>query len=550
MVIQHFNKIIRNKWIWGAFAVAISAFFAFDFLLDDIRSSGEKSSDRSAAGSLAGAEIDSGLFTAIQEDIRGLGRQRNYRLDQSEVNQQAWENYAALKVAGLNGIEATDAEVRAAIRRDGSFQRNGAFSFALYEMLLKDNGLTPERYEAALKRRMTLMRVAQAVLPSATWASPMELDQAVADLTDTFTVKVASFSQSKDDAEKVKIDEQGVKKWYDDNQKSLELPDRMKIRFVKFDATDKQLLAKMQVSEDDLRDRYDTTIDKYTSTDTNGVETVKKFEEVKSSIEKEVRQIAAVQFFVTNLNFRAYAVKAAAGASRLDEIAKEDSLKVETSDWFSTDGAYQEGFMKRTYQILPGAQGFAEAVAELDPENEDLRYAVVASERAVWLVEKAATSAKHLPTFAEAKDAIRPRALKAAKADAFKAEVAAIQAKGPQAVLATKNVSTNYVFSVADLKPGLFPDQNVVARAAAKLKKGEVSEFTLTSPGHAVLVVCEDRQEGDAAKAMILRSQAQQSVTMLAAGTIPSAWMKWNLARLGFTTTASTSVEKVEDIDE
>ena len=32
MVIQKFNKLIRNKWIWGVFAVAISAFFAFDFL--------------------------------------------------------------------------------------------------------------------------------------------------------------------------------------------------------------------------------------------------------------------------------------------------------------------------------------------------------------------------------------------------------------------------------------------------------------------------------------------------------------------------------------
>ena len=33
MVIHQFNRIIRNKWIWGAFAIAISAFFAFDFLL-------------------------------------------------------------------------------------------------------------------------------------------------------------------------------------------------------------------------------------------------------------------------------------------------------------------------------------------------------------------------------------------------------------------------------------------------------------------------------------------------------------------------------------
>ena len=37
MVILQFNRLIRNKWIWGVFAVAISAFFAFDFLIADLR---------------------------------------------------------------------------------------------------------------------------------------------------------------------------------------------------------------------------------------------------------------------------------------------------------------------------------------------------------------------------------------------------------------------------------------------------------------------------------------------------------------------------------
>ena len=548
MVILQFNKLIRNKWIWGAFAIAISAFFAFDFLLDDIRDTPSKA--KSDVGTLAGEPIDAQLFSDIQDDIRGIGRQRDYTTDQSEINRQAWENYAAIKVAGVNGIEATEGEVMASIRRDPSFQRNGGFSFALYQSLLRDNGITPERFESSLKRRMTIARIARTVLPSATWASPMELNRAVADMTDVFTIKVASFTQSKEEADAVKLDDAGLKKWYDDNVKTLELPARVKIRYVKFDATDEGILAKMSATEDELRDRYDATIDKYTSTDTNGVEVVKKFEEVKDAIEKEVRQIAAVQFFETNISYRAYAVKPAPGVSRLDEIAKEEGLKVVTSDWFSTDSAFQEGFMKRSYQILPGAQGFTAAVADLDSENEDLRYAIILSDKAVWLVEKAEESPQHVPTFEEAKLAIRPRALKAARADAFKLQVESIAAKGVEAVLATKNVSTNYVFTVADLKPGLFPDQNAVTRAASKLNKGEISEFTSTGTGRAVLVICEDRAEGDAAKAMVLRSQAQQAVTMMAAGELPTAWMKWNLSRLGFTTTEYTSVEKAEEIVE
>ena len=41
MVILQFNRLIRNKWIWGVFAVAISAFFAFDFLIADLRGGNE-----------------------------------------------------------------------------------------------------------------------------------------------------------------------------------------------------------------------------------------------------------------------------------------------------------------------------------------------------------------------------------------------------------------------------------------------------------------------------------------------------------------------------
>ena len=270
---------------------------------------------------------------------------------------------------------------------------------------------------------------------------------------------------------------------------------------------------------------------------------------MKDQVEKELRQIAAVQFYETNLNFRAYGVKAAKGASRLDEIAKEDGMKVETSGWFSTDGAYQEGFMVRAARVCPGAEGFTEAVAELDPSSEDLRYAVVVSKRAVWLIEKAETSPAHVPTFDEAKDAIRPRALRDAKADAFKASVEAVAKKGAAAVEAVKGISTNIVFSVSDLRQGdsTFENAFAVAGASMKLGKGEVSEFRLISPGKAILVVCKDRVAGDAAKAIVLRAQIRDELAMLPTRHVSGEWLKWNLARLGFEPGEMSSVENPEE---
>ena len=548
MVILQFNRLIRNKWVWGVFAIIVGGAFAFDFLVDDLLRDDKSERNQVGVGTLDGKSIPASLFHDIAAELRGFGQNRDWRRKTSEVNREAWEVCAMLEAARRNGIEATDAEVAQAIRSDRSFQQNGQFSFALYQGLLRENSLTPERFEEFLKRRLTMSKLAEAgVAGSAVWASPMEIDQAVNDMTDSFTVKVARFSQDKKEADAIKLDDAGLKKWYDENSKSLELPERIKLRMVKFDATDTNVFAKLTVSEDALRDHYDVTVDKYTSKDTNGVEVVKKFDEVRDLVEKEVLQVEAVEFFTTNINSRAYGVKPAAGKSRLDEIAAEEGLKVETSEWFSVDGAFKEGFMRSATQICPGAQAFNEVVAELDSESEDLRYGIVSSDKAVWLVEKAETSPAHTPTFDEAKDIIRPRALAAAKADAFKAKVEEVAKKGAEAVLASGTVSTNITFAVCDMQQGAFPDQSAIVGAAIKLRKGEVSEFTRTGNGRGLLVVCEDRVPGDAAKAQIWKMQVRGSIESLQRRQIPEAWKKWNLERLGFEPGEGASVVEAEE---
>ena len=547
MVILQFNKLIRNKWLWGVFAIIVGGAFAFDFLVDDLLRDGRRETNESGVGTLGGKTVSSAEFHAITEEVRGFGQNRDWRRSSAEVNREAWETSALLEVARRNGIEATDSEVAQAIRGDKSFQQNGQFSFAMYQALLRENGLSPERFEEFLKRRLTAMKVAGSVLSgSAVWASPMEIEQAVADVTDSYTVRVARFKQDKAEADEVKLDDEGLKKWYEENSKSLELPERIKLRMVRFDAAASNALAAVTVTEDDLRDHYDVTVDKYTTTDTNGVETVKKFEDVRAEVEKEVRLIESVQCLTTGLVSRVYGVKAAEGKSRLDEIAAEAGLKVETSDWFALDGDYKDGFMKRASQICPGAQSFEEVVAELDSSSEDLRYGVVASDKEVWLVEKAETSEAHVPTFEEAKEIVRPRALTAAKADAFKAKVEAIAKKGAKAVLESGDVSTNITFVVCDAKAGDFPDQNAVMGATMKLRKGEVSDFVQTGVGRALLVVCEDRVPGDAAKAQIWKLQVRSEVESLQRRQIPDTWKKWNLDCLGFEPGEGASVVDAE----
>ncbi len=550
MVILKFNKLIRNKWIWGAFAIVVGGAFSCDFLVDDLLRDDRGESGSSEIGKLAGKEVSASLFRDVTDDLRGFGPNRDWSQKTSEVNQQAWETCALLDFAEKNGIAATEKEVADMIRRDPSFKvQDGGFSFSLYQSRLRDMSLSPERFEAYLKRRLTMMKVAQsALVGTAVWASPMEIDQEVADMTDVFTVKVASFAETPAEAAAVKVGEAALKKWYDDNVRSLALPERIRLRMLKFDATAPAVLAKMNVTDDELRDHYDVTVDKYTSTDTNGVESVRKFDEVKAEVEREVRQMAAVQYFETNLNQRVYGSRPDKKSSRLDEIAKTDGLKVQVSAWFAADGSVNEGFMSDARAICPGATSFLETVADLNPESDDFRYGVVSSDKAVWLVEKAEVSPAHLPKFEEAKAAIMPRALRDARADAFKAKVEAIAKKGPAAALAAgSNVSTNLTFAICDLKEGEIPDQLAVLRAASKIKKGQVSEFVQTGAGKAILVVCTDRVVGDPAKIRMFRDQFRSDVETLQRREISESWQKWNLKRLGFEPGSGASVTPTED---
>ncbi len=548
MVILQFNKFIRNKWAWGAVAVLFCVMFVGSDIVANLAGG---SGPVAGAGRLGGEEVEFSEFNAFVSDERINARNSVETKSSAEINRAAWEACAAVRTAEAAGIEITDARLAQAI--EGMFAAQGGFDFQRYSMMLQMNlGLTPEAFEAYLRRQMTVRDgIDRTMLGTAVWASPMEVDQLVADMTDVFTVRVAGFRQDKAAADAVKLDEAGLKKWYDANTNSIALPDRVKIRFVKFDATRPDVLARMTVTEDDMRDYYDANGDKYPSADTNDVDGVKKFDVVKGEIEKELRRIEAVNFFETNLNLRVYGDEGTfeKGKSRLEAIAAAEKLPVQTSGWFSLDGRHVEGFMIRSSAVLPGARNLLEVVAELDPSVEDLRYGIVTSDRAVWLVEKTGTSPAHLPTFAESRGKIDAAALRDAKADAFRREVEAIAAKGVDAVLATKDVTTNLTFVVTDLKPNTFKDQMSVVRAATKLKKGGISGFTLTGTGRAILVVCGDRIPGDAAKAVMMRSQLRDQAAFAQQRDIAAKWQPWNLDRLALETTPATAIVSETDED-
>jgi hypothetical protein len=391
-------------------------------------------------------------------------------------------------------------------------------------------GFKPNEFEAMLKRMRTVQRVEDVAARSVALVSPRQVERYIYDYTDVFTVRVASFTQHGKDAEKIKLDEAGLKKWYEENTNNavLKLPNRYRVKYIKVDATAKDVLDKMTVAENDMLDFYDANYDRYVSYDTNGVEVVKKFEEVKPEIEKELRKVAAVDY---------YREKFESSTNQLEEIAKELKLKVAESPWLAEDGSVHEGFSSSVYSFAPGTEDFIDEVKALyDPEATGDSKQVVCSRTTVWLIAKMQKNGyceAGFPKYDECKDIIRPRALRDAKAKAFKDSVMAVRNKGFEAVCAEKNVSTNLTFSCVDLANASFDNQYEVVGAAMRLNKGELSDFVLTGPGKALLVACIDRKPGDPAKVISLRPNMNRQLSDSVIRQILPAWKKWNLDRLG-----------------
>ena len=557
MVILQFNKLIRNKWVWGAFAVLVSlAFVAPD---DWFRGDGGDRAAADARNRLAGVEYDASLFDRCEKLVRDFlpvfRRSPAAQCFERDSVKDVWKAYAAAIAAREAGFSTTDELLAERIKAMFS-QGDGGFSEKAYaEDVRRAFGIEPQHFEEMLRLWMTIESVLENVAAVSTWPSAMELDMNRRDYTDVFEVRVARFEEDRKKAAEIKLGDKELEKWFGEHKDSLALPERFKLRFVKFDADASNYLAKVSVKEEGIKARYEENAAKgmydIPPATTNDVKKTKPLEEVRKSIEIALGREASLEWLKNDVKVKMSIDEEdeEAAAGLLGRVASGEGLKVEESDWFAFGGAALHGFGKAPEAQFPGVprREFERAARSL----LDYRFTTFASGRAVWLAELAGRSTAHVPDFAEAKSRIGDRALRDAKLDAFKAEVAAVAAKGTDAVLASKNVSTNIVFSPSafgrdrasgwsnaygewDFKNAGFDNAEKIVFAARSLSKGGISDFVQISPGRAALVVCIGRKAGDPAdfprgeRFARMLAMRQQSIATF------KSWLDANLERLGY----------------
>ena len=545
MFIYHFNRLIRNRILWGFFAIIIAlAFVAVDSCYRNVP-------DARPVGKLNGKKIHSQRFDQVVRSLRGVGRGRDNDTPAHVIDRRAWEQIAAAENAVNNGMKTTVPEIQAALREMPAFQGSNGFDMERYKMVVRNMGFTPEYYEQLLAHQLTLMKSA-ALVNSASWVSPMELDAELASMTDRFTVQVASISNTFANAE-MPLKEEDYKKFYEENKESFALPDRLQVRYVMVPATN-YLAVAATPDEAELQDYYDANASKYTRTTTNKTSETIPFEEVRGKILDELKLQSAVYTARTSAELRVYSEVINTNVQKdvLADFAKAEKLTIKTSPLFSATDP------------LPWVEGgngrkFSEAVFELDPERVDSRFCVVEGSKSVYVVELLKREEAHTPPYEEVAADVKTRTLNQARIDAFdkltkekKSGLESALAAGKSFADAAKglgmNVSTSITYTVSDMQNAKFENSYSVAYGARSVQKGKISEAIPASSKLSLLVYVQDRQPGDPLSGEMIRSQIRASLSNQA-GNKFSEWLKWDLAQQRFEPTKALLPEdaKIEE---
>ena len=541
MFIYRFNQLIRSRLLWGFFAIIIS--FAFVAVGSCFRMP-----PGSVAGKINGKKIPREAYDQTVDAIRKTtGRNPGNATPVRVLDRKAWEQLAATQIAADNGLIAKKSEIQEEILGQSYFQGPNGFDMTRYRYILREQGFSEAAYERLMGQQMLLMKVGS-VMESAMWISPMELNDELAAMTDAFTVQTATLSNRFATAE-MPVTDEDYKAFYDTNQESFRLPDRVSVRYITIPLSN--YFARVTVPEDSAQDYYDAHLDRYPTSDTNSVTGVKTFEEVKDEILVELQLEEARDCAETNVMFTVFGRRTKAAAEiTLEALAAQEEVEVKNSPLFAQN---------ETLFWTTDSRAFANTAFDLDPESLETRFGVMKGRNEIFVMELLQKSPAHVPPFEDVAEDVKQRKQEQARADAFdnyvkeiRADITKLMGEGKafeEAAMATaQNVSTSLTYTVSEMQMRPFENSYPIAYGAMALKKGDLSEAVTVSATQALLIYVLNREQGNALNAEMMRAQIRANMARRRGGALFNDWLKWNLDQQRFEPTQKFTDDLDDDV--
>lgn len=530
MVIYHFNRLIRNRFVWGVFAVII----AFAFVSVD--SCTTSSSGRTDAGTLGNRKVPNQTYRTLEHYVRQTDRNQS-ALPQAILYTQTWERLAAAHTATKVGLSVSPELIQQEILASDAFAQG--FDPNAYRYLLRQNlQMSEQEFEYGLANSIAV-RLVGTVVGAATWASPMEIDDALAIYTDAFTLQHAVISNTFADAA-IGLTEEDLLKYYESHRADYALPDRVSLRYIAVPVSN--YVDAVTVTDADIIDYYDSNSQLFTrpadTNDPSGSTTI-PLEEARPVIVEKLQLEQAADAAYAEV---CHGLLEVALTNSLDAVAASLGLPVSTTPLFGAD------------DFVPGFENGAELrekAFELDLGQAQTSFNAVRGRSVVYLIAAFSNDVARIPALAEVREQVSDAALVEARHKQYsqyinetRQKILAAVADGTpfDAAVATAGLvaTTNYTFSINAGLPSGIPEINSVVREAIKLRTGAIAASEAPRFGNAVIVSVTERKPGDAMSAAFMRDQLRETVERRLFPPLFAEWSSWNLKQADFKPTPGT----------
>ena len=549
MLITKFNAMIRNRILWGIFAVIVSiSFLGFIGPRNGCRRM-QSQRNPDTVGKLNGEMITERELHMARFFEMGLrdGNAPRTAKGAAELRSRSWRRIAALRTAARFGIQVSDNEMRDVIQRDPSFKANGVFNRDRYVTVIQNQlRVGVDIFEAYLRESLTLRKLVD-VLQSAAWTAPSEVQQRLGNLTDSNTVVYVALTNDADRIS-VSVSEADAKAFYEVHTNLFVIPDQVSVKYVAFAVTN--ALFPNDIGDAEIKSYYDEHLDAYSTTDTNETSQPLPLADVKEKIRLTLAQAAAAE--KTRDAATDFAIRLLpdpnGNAADFEKVAAASNLVVCTTAFFSVMGDVaglalgREGKLASPRGESPDRSGLSELAAfkhaafRLDASDPERRFSdpVVAS-NAVYVLAAHDRKDSYLADFDEVKAAAMSAARSNAQHKAYvdkvkgiRTEVVAAVESGKTFSDAVKGLGMNAVtvtpFAVYEcFSSNIFEYADVIAPKLAWMKKGQVSDPLRTETG-VLVVYLADRTPGDFSVVEMFRPQLLNTLQNHRAGILFEDW--------------------------
>lgn len=400
MFISTFNKLIRNKILWGIIAfLVIVSFVAWTTDTGGV----QEREKQTVMGKLDGQSVSHSEFNKARFDSYlsiGLMYGRPVTVTpkiETALRMMAWKRLAALRQAPKFGVGVTDIEVLNAVHEQPFFIENGQFDPARYTYFVKEVLSKLNCSEAQFQRFVRdeiLITKLRFILGQSTWVAPAEVEQTFSQLYDEFVVSYARL-QLKDVEADIKVADADARTYYDQNTAEFKIPAKVAVKLASFSIEDYTDVG--AVEDSDVAAYYDENMEQFTSTDTNDISFTSPLEEV----EEDIRMTLARKTALNAANDRASEFELALTPGRDDtaptfeQAAAAFGLNVQTTALFAAG------------QLIPEApdagSDFSKSAFSLRKTPTEYFSYPLAGEENIYLIALDRKTEARIPAFEEVK---------------------------------------------------------------------------------------------------------------------------------------------------